>query len=46
MTKEVSEDKMFSVAAGWNYLLAPNLTQVKTNKAISAASGPHLAQLD
>ena len=43
MTKEVSEDKMFSVAAaGWNYLLP----QLETNKAISAASGPHLAQLD
>ena len=48
LNKEVSEDKLFAhvAAAEWNYLLAPNSTQVKTNKAISAASGPHLAQLD
>ena len=49
MTKEVSEDRLFApvaAAAERNYLLAPNSTQVKTNKAISAASGPHLAQLD
>ena len=49
MTKEVSEDKLLvpvAAAAEWNYLLAPNSTRVKTNKAISAASGPHLAQLD